>query len=912
MSGTPRSSLPAEQLRRSAFLTLFGVLCGHALLETARDALFLSKLPASQLPWVYLIIAALAVTFTLVSQRARDAHLRDRLMASQLAAAVVTLSFVWLIGSDKDWLYYALYAWSSTIVSIIILNFWLYLSELFTIAESKRLYASIGMGGALGALTGFGMASIISEIWPPKVLIAASALAFAASFLTSFMLPRPGFDPAPSGPLLVPKQRPERLLDSLSKVLSHRYARSFGALIVLASLTLTLCDYLFKSTLAENVAGEDLAAWFARIYLLLNLVSLLFLAFVVTPAIRILSLHRAAAVLPTMLALAAIGIVIGGGLLPVLALKAADGSLRHSFFKTTRELLYLPVPQALRASLKSFVDLIGHNFAKALASIAILQVVAYESHLTGLAVAVVGLSILWIFAALWLREPYLDVFRESLNEGAIETRIEFPELDLASLETLIRALSHPEKRYVMAALDVLAEKNRVDLIPSLILHHPDTPVVSRALELFATSGRTDYLPLAEHLLQHDDPGLRAASARAIWVVAPQRDQLLEWVASGCECVASSAAVGLVANGWASGESGPVADALWNATRSEDARSRLSLAHAIRLSPSRELRKNLLALRNDPLTDVRELIAQAMCVSEDPFFTPFLVDLLDDRAIREQVRVSLLKRGDDALAVMDARLSDPDIPIAIARHIPRTLSRFASQHAADILVSHLDRSGSGMVRFKILRGLGAMLAVRTDLVTDRDAIRQAMGQSIERGLQLLYWQAELTRGLEENPSRKTAASELLLQFLSDKGDLAAERLFRLLYLLQPKENFRRIWSGLKAQAPRIRDHSQELLDNILPTHLGASVLALVEEGSPADRLRRASRTVADRQLEYASLLAEMALDQSTSLRGFALYHSTELLGSRSEPGAASRVEVEERREAALDLLAAAAQQVALYV
>lgn len=39
---------------RVAFLTLFGLLAGHAMLETARDALFLAKLPASQLPWAYL------------------------------------------------------------------------------------------------------------------------------------------------------------------------------------------------------------------------------------------------------------------------------------------------------------------------------------------------------------------------------------------------------------------------------------------------------------------------------------------------------------------------------------------------------------------------------------------------------------------------------------------------------------------------------------------------------------------------------------------------------------------------------------------------------------------------------------------------------------------------------------------
>ena len=41
----------------AAFLTLLAFMAGHALLETARDALFLASLPARRLPWVYLAAA---------------------------------------------------------------------------------------------------------------------------------------------------------------------------------------------------------------------------------------------------------------------------------------------------------------------------------------------------------------------------------------------------------------------------------------------------------------------------------------------------------------------------------------------------------------------------------------------------------------------------------------------------------------------------------------------------------------------------------------------------------------------------------------------------------------------------------------------------------------------------------------
>src|SRR5258705_3482466 len=55
-----------RRLTAIAFLVLFGILAAHTLLETARDALFLARLPASQLPWMYLAIAAAAFAMSRV------------------------------------------------------------------------------------------------------------------------------------------------------------------------------------------------------------------------------------------------------------------------------------------------------------------------------------------------------------------------------------------------------------------------------------------------------------------------------------------------------------------------------------------------------------------------------------------------------------------------------------------------------------------------------------------------------------------------------------------------------------------------------------------------------------------------------------------------------------------------------
>ena len=77
-----------------AFLVLFGILAGHTVLETARDALFLSRLPASRLPWVYLAMAAAAVVVWKFQGRALRRLPGARGLAVLLAfVAVVTFGF---------------------------------------------------------------------------------------------------------------------------------------------------------------------------------------------------------------------------------------------------------------------------------------------------------------------------------------------------------------------------------------------------------------------------------------------------------------------------------------------------------------------------------------------------------------------------------------------------------------------------------------------------------------------------------------------------------------------------------------------------------------------------------------------------------------------------------------------------
>src|SRR6185503_6902135 len=77
-----------------AFLALFGILAAHTILETARDALFLARLPPSQLPWMYLAIAAIAIELSRWSRRRLGG---PRALAALLAACAGGTFTFWTI-----------------------------------------------------------------------------------------------------------------------------------------------------------------------------------------------------------------------------------------------------------------------------------------------------------------------------------------------------------------------------------------------------------------------------------------------------------------------------------------------------------------------------------------------------------------------------------------------------------------------------------------------------------------------------------------------------------------------------------------------------------------------------------------------------------------------------------------------
>lgn len=894
----------------AAFATLFAITTGHTVLETARDAIFLAKIPASRLPWMNLIIVAAALGLAKLGSKKAKTDSKGGVTAALVFGALVTSVFWFVLpksGAPSPNALYALYVWSGLFASWAMVQFWTLLGRIHTMTQAKRLYGFIGAGAVLGAVIGAVFARFAMAMFAPRTSLLVAAVTFAVATLPTLAIVVPDLPRAEAPPS---SEKPTMPMSAGFGLLwQNPFARRVLAIGLVSVLTVGIGDYLFKSRIAaESTDPAHLGAQLSTFYAITNSLSLVAQLFVAPWLFRAQGVQRALFLFPALLmGAAATVLVTGGNLFSAVGVKVVDGVLRYSVHKTTMELLLVPVPDLTRERIKPITELIGTRGGQALASILILGLVAVSAANPLVLGAIVLLcATLWLALVVTIRSLYIDVFRETLRSGGLSGKAELPELDLGALETIFAGLNSTSDTTVLASLDLLAEQRRERLIPALILYHPSRDVVVRALEIFTQHKRTDFVPVADRLNNHPDREVAAAALRARTAVMPDRGILLERLEDECPQVSVTALTALMARDWITEEEAErhidrfraarslkVAAELARAIRdvapfSDGKRGRFDdrfddllvrfgemLAAKTELSAEEErtigvsddenLMPDFYATQSLEIV-VRLEVARAMEARRSPRFVPVLVGMLARHELRHTARSALLAIPDTLDALTDA-LADVSLPHAVRFHIPRTIALFEPAEAAKRLVARLGEETDGGVRFKILRALIKLRGREPRLPLDEAILASTAEKTMDHVAVLRDWRAALAAHappeVETQGELRAAAHHLLYDLLRDKETHATQRLFLLLQLIH-REDFDDIWRGLRSKNAKTRASSVELIENILRPPLRQRVLALVAEAPAPSKLA-----------SYEAVLQEVLAKGGTTLRMIAEVRATEL-------------------------------------
>lgn len=868
---------------RRAFLGAFFVLlltvAGHTLLETARDALFLTELPPRMLTWVYVSVALASLIVVPASARlARAAGVKAGLVVSLLVTAFVASWF--RVRAPTPAVVFSLYVIGTLSATLLVGQFWMLAALLFSPAEGRRLFGPLSAGGVLGAIAGASIASVLLELAPVRLLLGASSLFyFGAALVTSTIDVESRIAPVAGVPFGA----------GLPELRRHPFVLRLASMTALSVAASVVIDFLFKARVSSEIRGDELGPFFARYQLVLNAASLALQVIVSGPLVQRVGVVGLALLAPVLLGLCGIAVAVSGAAFSlVVVLKATDAAVRNSLGRVATELLWAPVENATRA--RGAVDVIVTRGAQALAGALLLGAgMRFDLTPQTLTLAVVALVTFWLAVGAGIRAPYIELFRRALQRDQFGRDFKLGELDLTSVETLVEALARPDPAEVIAAMNVLAERGRTRLIPSLILYHHDEEVLLRALQLFGSSGRKDWYALGERALDHASPRVQQAAVRA-FAVAGVDSVLLKVKEHPSASLRAFAAMYLSQHGGRPLTGHPLKFELF---ADDDASHTLKLAFIELLLAHATPDATRLLLGFAELPALTTAATEALAQVGGPEAIPFFIGRLRVAEDRVAARKGLARLGAPALAALEAALSDPGVERRTRIHVPRSVSVFKDDDAVRILLGVLANEEDGLVRYKALRGLQE-IALGTSLKIDRGVVlREILRNSAEY---LRLYALHFVIG-SDFAGKMRSSVKLVLELLDDKIQQSRDRLARLLQVAHRGDDIPAIFAALESGDRRTRGRAVEFLDALIrefgrsSDEVAELLRLVVDDLAPADRARRAAPLVGSFD-DARVALVRLSEDQDEIVRELAS-RALEALGSPSSSAAAALPVLKER-------------------
>ncbi len=801
---------PERRAVAATFAALLLMVVAHTLLETARDTLFLQHVGVRALGHMYVVTAALTLAVgSFAGWLGSRVGPRRALVAAQVITAFTLVGFFFL--PPTKLVLTALYAFSAVSGALLVPQLWIFAATIFHASQSRRLFGTIALAGVAGAVLGSSLAAAALLALPVQALLLLAAAAQLLATTSACVGPE---SRARTGPHLVANMRESVLSLARREPILLRIA----LVVALGAITTLLVDYYFKAAISAKVPSADLGPFLARYYALMNVLALLVQLFLVRRVMARAGVVATSGMLPSMLFTGSlVTLLTGGAMMAVLATKAADAGFRHSVHRTASELLYSAVPPSVRDRAKPVIDGAVARVSQALGAGLLLLLAALDlDSARHIALLAVGFAGLWGAATYSLRNPYLALFRRSLLGDRVGVTPSRGELDLASAELLVEALSSPRGREVVAAMRALERRGRTGLIPALVLLQEDEEVLVLALDLFGSSARKDWIPFAERRATDRRELVRRAALRALArakLSAPASKRSSEgddppWIRGYLA----------VTERWLAEDGVEAALAALRAEPRHEDEFYLGAIVAIADGGADRRAADLLfaivsTLPKRVTRELVETIARTATVVADERLLPWLVARLDSRDARALVRKALVALGRPAYVVLATKLESSDTPRRLRVHLPRSLSGFGTQEAADLLFRVLSTDRDGLVRYKCLRGLGA-LVVGHGATLAAAPLRAIALRDLREHFRLAALATALDRAPLSAAGSAANARTLLARLLQEKQEQALERAFRLLKLSYPEEDIHHVHRATTSGDASTRANALEFLEALL--------------------------------------------------------------------------------------------------
>jgi ATP:ADP antiporter, AAA family len=833
-SNTMSRALALTNIRREEFrivflMLLYGFLAmtSYYVVKPVRNAVFVERLGAENLPYVYILTAIVVSLVMVVYSRYVNRIGHITLIVGTFAFLASNLIvFRWLLLEERFLISGVFYIWGKLYPLLLVSQFWLVGNLLFTTRQAKRLFGPVGVGLILGGIAGSTLAASTAEVVGSENLLLAAAVIVATCAVLVLALRRDMQDREG-------RRSTGRLVgklsgDAVKLLFESPHLRWIAAILFMTILVSTLVDWQLNRAVEMFIPGEDAKTqFFARFFLALNVVSVAIQVLLTSFVLRKFGVGMALLALPAGLLISSVGVLLVPVLLTATLVKGTEQAIRYSLDQSTRELLFLPLPTDVKYKVKPLIDLAVYRGGTGVGGILLLVITNWIGmELRGVAFVAVGLIAIWIFATFRMKREFKDSVKRLIGIRDVDLNdLIVQRVATENLGDVRTALQTGGEEEIVYTLGLLRHQDPRAFTGELreLLQHESAELRARALTLLTRMGHDGVVGEARALLV--DPDLEVRIIAMEYVSRFGTDDPAQELRDALNDEAygiRAAAIAVILR-----HSGPLQESEPNALRVQgiedeggEALEALSSEEALeaRLFAARLLvdadlesergRGVMRMLLDDPDPSVRHAALHAAASIESDEFLGLLVDRLARPEDRNAAVEALSKRAPEIVDALFETLRDSRATPSQRLSIPRILRGTATPETVARLVGVLRAEETPpQLRFEILKTLGKLRRERPELDFDRYELSVLLQREVREGYTYARRLYVLTDG--------TGGDDFLASILQQRMNEAAERAFRVLGLEYDLEDLEAAFVGLRSSDDLMRQRGFELVDNALP-------------------------------------------------------------------------------------------------
>ena len=830
----------------------FACVASAALIgRTAGDSLFLTHFEARHLRYMYPVSAAVAGVLAYGYGR-----LAGRLALDRLIGLAICLLLVFLLALratlvvDSPEARIAAYIVGDLVVNTPMLLFWSFAGRLFDPRAAKRLFGLVGAGGTVACLVaGLTVRPVAAVIGTPNLLWPVIVLLAGFLFIVRRVARHEGVGTQTPGPASGPGSGSYRHLLGTGQV------RVLVSLIVVATIAVTLVDYQFKAAARQQFQGDAMAAFFGTFYGAASGLALAFQVFLVHVILQRGGVFLGLAIMPIGLIVTAVGSVVTAGFEWTIASKFVFQVFAFTIDSAAIQMLYLAVALQSRGQTRALADGIGKPVAIALAGLFLVLGDGIPTQVLAIATAVA--AVVWIVFARLNHLAYVQALIASIGSHRFDASSETgPIHDKVFEDHLRNALTTGSDEEIAYLLGVVDTVDQVDWTPEYraLLDRPTPHIKISALDYLSTRGKTADRAVVISHLTHDDPGVRAASIRAL--IALSDEDPLEEVeqcladphpeprAAAIACLIGSDLDRLLTAG----------AALRDMLESDETAERIGAARALSNIERGGMVRPLARLLQDGDPEVVVAALLACRSQQDDLLIPVITPLLSDPQIAHEAADTLKSFGTGVLdhLVPYIELSEEEGAFEGAAGIPPILAEIGDASTIPVLAEAAAHSPDLALRGHAIEALTQLIDRLGAHARTAETTTELAGRELQA-----YTTSRIHRAaIADRPN-----TEVLSDALRHQADDHLTNALKLIDLNTPDVDLLQLYDAVRLGGPQ-RSSALEVFDNVVKGPIKADLLACLDDQTPTDAF------------QGDPVEAILASDISEWIRIGALYASTE--------------------------------------